>query len=98
MERFDPFNKDEESYKNEKERTETRLLTMLGFQASFGATIGTPIAFYLGSFLFSVFSNHEDLGSSDTSLALAFGEWWMTIPHVGIVSGCVRTVALALFS
>jgi len=80
------FDHKEEHAKNRMGR---RLLTMLGCQASFGASIGAPIAFYLGSFLFSVFGNHENLGSADTSLALAFGEWWMTIPHVAIVSGCL---------
>lgn len=51
--------------------------------------IGAPIAFYLGSFLFSVFGNHSKLDESDVSLSLAFGEWWMTIPHVTIVNGCL---------
>lgn len=70
-------------------RTKTRLTTMLGCQASFGASIGAPVAFYLGSFLFSVFGNRSKLGDSDISLALAFGEWWMIVPHVAIVSGCL---------
>jgi hypothetical protein len=78
-----------DSYSREKPRTATRLKTMLQCQASFGATVGAPVAFYLGSFLFSVFGNHEKLGASDVSLSLAFGEWWMTIPHVAIVSGCL---------
>ncbi|KAF2689103.1 hypothetical protein K458DRAFT_123851 [Lentithecium fluviatile CBS 122367] len=72
-----------------KAKTKTRLKSMLQCQASFGATIGAPVAFYLGSFLFSVFGNHAKLGDSDVSLTLAFGEWWMTIPHVAIVSGCL---------
>lgn len=75
--------------KKERERTEARLLTMLQCQASFGATIGAPIAFFLGSFLFSVFSNNENFGDNDTSHAMAFGEWWMTIPHIAIVGGCL---------
>jgi len=76
---------DEESRK----ATETRLQTMLQCQASFGATIGAPIAFFLGSFLFSVFSNYETVGDNNTAHALAFGEWWMTIPHIAIVGGCL---------
>lgn len=76
-------------YEKEKEKTATRLKTMLGCQASFGATIGAPVVFFLGSFLFSVFGNSEKLGDSDISLSLAFGEWWMIIPHVAIVSGCL---------
>jgi len=76
-------------YEKEKEKTGARLKTMLACQASFGASIGAPVAFYLGSFLFSIFGNHSKLGDSDVSLSLAFGEWWMTIPHVAIVSGCL---------
>lgn len=79
----------ETKYANEKRNTKTRLNTMLECQASFGATIGAPVAFFLGSFLFSVFGNYSKLGDSDVSLSLAFGEWWMTIPHVAIVSGCL---------
>ncbi len=71
------------------ESTKMRLNTMLECQASFGATIGAPVAFFLGSFLFSIFSNLSTLGDNDTSHALAFGEWWMTVPHVAIVSGCL---------
>ncbi|KAH8879373.1 hypothetical protein GQ53DRAFT_849690 [Thozetella sp. PMI_491] len=68
---------------------QTRLNTMLECQASFGATIGAPIAFFLGAFLLSVESNVNQYGDNDDSHALAFGEWWMTIPHVAIVSGCL---------
>lgn len=74
---------------DEKKWTETRLNTMLSCQASFGATIGAPVAFFLGSFLFAIFGNLAILGDNDTSHALAFGEWWMTIPHVAIVAGCL---------
>jgi hypothetical protein len=69
--------------------TDTRLKAMLGCQTSFGAAVGAPVVFFVGSFLFSVISNFSSLGDNDTSHALAFGEWWMIIPHVAIVSGCL---------
>jgi hypothetical protein len=90
IEDLDPADEEKaKKYGKEKEKTGARLKTMLACQASFGASIGAPVAFYLGSFLFSVFGNHSKLGDSDVSLALAFGEWWMTLPHVAIVSGCL---------
>ncbi|KAH8899982.1 hypothetical protein GQ53DRAFT_816019 [Thozetella sp. PMI_491] len=72
-----------------KRATHVRLSSMLGCQASFGATVGVPVVFFLGSFLFSIFQNLSMLGDNDTSHALAFGEWWMTIPYVAVVSGCL---------
>ncbi len=69
--------------------TETRLKGMLGCQASFGAAVGAPVVFFVGSFLFGVISNLTVVGDNDTAHALAFGQWWMTIPHVAIVSGCL---------
>lgn len=69
--------------------TAKRLKDMLGCQVSFGTAVGAPIVFFLGSFLFSVMSNYSALGENNTSHALAFGMWWMTVPHVAIVSGCL---------
>lgn len=69
--------------------TQVRLQGMLECQASFGAAIGAPVVFFLGSFFFSVFSDLSTVGDNDTSHALAFGMWWMTIPHVAIVGGCL---------
>jgi hypothetical protein len=71
------------------EVTDTRLKGMLGCQASFGGAVGAPVVFYIGSFLYNIISNFSNLGDNDTSHALAFGMWWMTIPHVAIVSGCL---------
>ena len=56
--------------------TDTRLKGMLDCQASFGAAIGAPVVFFVGSFLFGVISNLSVLGDNDTSHALAFGMWW----------------------
>lgn len=77
------------SLAHHKEVTATRLKGMVGCQSNFGATVGAPIVFFLGSFLFSVVSNFSAVGDNNTSHALAFGMWWMTIPHVAIVSGCL---------
>jgi hypothetical protein len=60
---------------------------MLACQYSFGATIGCPIVFFLGTFIFTIVTVLSDLGDSDTSIALAFGMWYMIIPHLSIVSG-----------
>lgn len=84
-------NDDEQFLPNSEYRkiTETRLKGMLGCQASFGAAVGAPVVFFVGSFLFGVISNLTVVGDNDTAHALAFGQWWMTIPHVAIVSGCL---------
>ena len=71
------------------ENTKTRFKAMLNCQASFGATIGAPVVFFLGSFLFNAFSTLTTAGDNDTSHALAFGQWWMTIVHVAVLSGCL---------
>jgi hypothetical protein len=85
-----PFTKPDEPYtEHDKNSTQIRLRGMLGCQASFGAAIGAPVVFFLGSFFFSVFSDLSTIGDNDTSHALAFGMWWMTIPHVAIVAGCL---------
>jgi hypothetical protein len=60
---------------------------MLACQYSFGATVGAPVVFFLGSFVFTLVSTLSNLGDEDTSLALAFGMWYMIIPHISIVSG-----------
>ena len=57
--------------------TDTRLKGMLDYQASFGAAVGAPVVFFVGSFLFGVISNLTAVGDNDTSHALAFGMWWM---------------------
>jgi hypothetical protein len=83
------FTESPEETERQKIDTAMQLNAMLSCQASFGATIGAPVAFFLGSFLFSIFSNLSALGDNDTSHALAFGEWWTTVPHIAIVAGCL---------
>jgi hypothetical protein len=43
--------------------------------------------FFAGSFVFTLVDTLSKLGDNDTSHALAFGMWWMVIPHLAIVSG-----------
>ena len=71
------------------ENTKTRFKAMLDCQAAFGAAIGGPVVFFLGSFLFNTFSTLTTAGDNDTSHALGFGQWWMTVVHVAVLSGCL---------
>ncbi len=80
---------DREGMSAVRRSTHVRLMSMLGCQSDFGATIGAAVVFFLGSFLFSVFANLSMLGDNDTAHSMGFGEWWMIIPHVAMVSGCL---------
>jgi hypothetical protein len=71
------------------EKTRYRLNAMLDCQAGFGGAIGAPIVFFIGSFLVSVVSNLAQLGNSYNAFAISFGTWWITVPHVAIISGCL---------
>ncbi|KAI0113123.1 hypothetical protein F4814DRAFT_420626 [Daldinia grandis] len=66
--------------------TKWRLLAMLDSQISFGTSVGAPILFYIASFIWSVYEVREELGSYVTAHQLAAGMFWMTIPHVALVS------------
>ncbi|KAK6071230.1 hypothetical protein SCUP515_08044 [Seiridium cupressi] len=68
-------------------KTRTRLRTMLHCQNSFGTIVGAPVIFFLGGFIFALLSSLEDLGDEDIAEALAFGQWYMIIPHISIISG-----------
>ncbi|KAI6091564.1 hypothetical protein F4821DRAFT_226394 [Hypoxylon rubiginosum] len=63
-----------------------RLRSMLDSQVSFGSSVGAPVLFYIGSFIWSVYEVEEDLGSYVTAHQLACGMFWMTIPHLALVS------------
>ncbi|KUJ22862.1 uncharacterized protein LY89DRAFT_728972 [Mollisia scopiformis] len=65
----------------------TRLRTMLACQPSFGASVGAPVAFFLGAFVFTIAVTLNSHGDHDTSIEIAFGMWFMLIPHEAIVSG-----------
>jgi hypothetical protein len=68
-------------------KTKTRLRTMLHCQYSFGTVVGTPVIFFLGGFVFALLSSLQNLGDEDIAEALAFGQWYMIIPHIAIISG-----------
>ncbi|KAI9793854.1 MAG: hypothetical protein M1816_007106 [Peltula sp. TS41687] len=69
--------------------TRNRLKSMLACQYSFGSTVGAPVIFYTGGFIYTVVELSHELGDTDTSNALAFGIWWMAIPHVAIIGACL---------
>jgi hypothetical protein len=49
--------------------------------------VGAPVVLFLGAFIFTIVATLANLGDEDTSLAFAFGMWYMIIPHISIVSG-----------
>ncbi|OTA97494.1 hypothetical protein M434DRAFT_275959 [Hypoxylon sp. CO27-5] len=51
----------------------TRLKALLNSQASFGSTVGAPVLFFLGGFIYTVLDSDNNLGDNDTAHALAFG-------------------------
>lgn len=46
---------------------------MLATQLPFGATVGVPVVFYLGTFVYTIIATLVDLGDNDTSIEIAFG-------------------------
>jgi len=71
------------------EKARSRLLNLLGAQSSFGELVGSPVLFYLGTFLYMVLDLRNSLSDEDTAISLGFGIEWMIIVHVAIVSGCL---------
>jgi hypothetical protein len=67
----------------------SRLKSMLSCQYSFGTLIGAPVMFYIGSFVYAIIEINTTLGDSDSAFAVGFGMWWMAIPHISIISGCL---------
>ena len=51
-------------------KTKTRLRVMLAAQYSFGVTVGAPVIFFCGSFLYTLIDNFSNLGDNNTSHAL----------------------------
>ncbi|KAI1466870.1 uncharacterized protein F4812DRAFT_460428 [Daldinia caldariorum] len=73
-------------YRGETVSLSTKLKALLNSQASFGSTVGAPVLFFLGGFVYTVLDADNTLGDNDTAHALAFGLWWMVIPYLAIIS------------
>ncbi|KAI1806667.1 hypothetical protein F4811DRAFT_568481 [Daldinia bambusicola] len=73
-------------YPGETVSLPTKLKALLNSQASFGSTVGAPVLFFLGGFVYTVLDADNTLGDNDTAHALAFGLWWMVIPYLAIIS------------
>ncbi len=71
------------------EKSRSRLLNLLGAQSSFGSAVGSPVLFYLGSFVYTILDLQTNPSSQDAAISLGFGIEWMIIVHVAIVSGCL---------
>ena len=56
-------------------KTKTRLGSILAAQYSFGVTVGAPVIFFCGSFLYTLLDNYRDLGNNDTSHALGLHQY-----------------------
>lgn len=71
------------------EEVKTRLLDMMSAQSSFGSTVGAPVIFYLGAFVYTILNLLNTPSSDDAAISIALGVNWMIIVHVAIVSGCL---------
>ncbi|KAI2776161.1 hypothetical protein F4815DRAFT_503674 [Daldinia loculata] len=78
--------KSDSRYRGEIVSLPTKLKALLNSQASFGSTVGAPVLFFLGGFVYTVLDADNNLGDNDTAHALAFGLWWMVIPYLAIIS------------
>ena len=61
------------------DQTKTRLRDMLAAQYSFGVTVGAPVVFFCGSFIYTLIDNLSNLGDNNVSHAL--GEFNKTPAH-----------------
>lgn len=68
---------------------QTRLLSLMSSQYSFGSAVGAPVLFYLGAFVYSIIDLEDQMGSVGSASSVAFAVEWMIIVHVAIVSGCL---------
>lgn len=78
-----------QDFPTRNEEMQTRLLSMMSSQSSFGSAVGAPVIFYLGAFVYTILDLENQKSNQDAAISLAFGVEWMIIVHVAIVSGCL---------
>lgn len=66
-----------------------RLTRLISSQLDFAATIGAPVVFYLGAFIYTILDLRNKPSDQDAAISLAFGVEWMIIVHVAIIGGCL---------
>ena len=66
-----------------------RLLGLLSSQVGFGVTVGAPVIFYLGAFVYTILDLSNKPSDQDAAISLAFGVEWMIIVHVAIIGSCL---------
>jgi hypothetical protein len=69
--------------------TRQKLHQLLGYQSPYGAQVGAPVVFYLGSYAYSLFDTNTRLGDNDTAHAVAFGLWYGIIVLTATACWCV---------
>ncbi|CAN8095943.1 unnamed protein product [Discula destructiva] len=71
---------------------EQKLRALVDAQPGFGGVIGAPIVFFIGGFGYNIISSNTTPGNSDAAFALAFGMWWMAIPHIAIIANSLIAI------
>ncbi|KAK3386307.1 hypothetical protein B0T20DRAFT_366109 [Sordaria brevicollis] len=66
-----------------------QLTRLISSQLNFAATIGAPVVFYLGAFIYTILDIRNMPSDQDAAISLAFGVEWMIIVHVAIIGGCL---------
>ncbi|EPE07591.1 cytochrome mitochondrial [Ophiostoma piceae UAMH 11346] len=69
--------------------TQASLASILRSQGTFGAMVGAPVLFFVGSFIVALDELSGSIGDNSAAHSLAFGMWWMVILQVTIVSSCI---------
>ncbi|KAF3767610.1 hypothetical protein M406DRAFT_328680 [Cryphonectria parasitica EP155] len=63
-----------------------KLQTLLDAQPGFGGYIGAPTVFFIGSFGYNIADSDNSPGQETVAITLAFGMFWMYIPHTAVIS------------
>ncbi|KAH7627753.1 hypothetical protein B0T09DRAFT_402348 [Sordaria sp. MPI-SDFR-AT-0083] len=71
------------------EQLRERLSRLISSQLDFAATIGAPVVFYLGAFIYTILDIRNRPSDQEAAISLAFGVEWMIIVHVAIIGGCL---------